>query len=261
MGQCGRGQHRDHMVLLLVLVVLLSPSLVRMGLGDLTNKSFMKVVSTLPSDVSKCILAVYQMEVSTRIACAAMCNQTPSCRLYCVLGVECTMLKAFVTQYWGGSTDVDAYAFTSCYSSWANHRDVGGLAITSSIVYADANSIDSKAVDGYYCRKDYGCYLAGSFLAQPWWLADMGSPVDVIAIRLMTRDGGALIMFENAEVRVGNSSDFGTNPLLATYPGSAKGIEVAMEGTSSIKGRYVSIQLLGSGIKFALAEVQILKPH
>lgn len=92
----------------------------------------------------------------------------------------------------------------------------------------------------------------------PWWMIDLLQPYEVKVIRVLTRACCGHQPLHDLEVRVGNSSSVSGNRLCAWFPGTMDdGASRDLHCATSIKGRYVFIQMVGVEASLSLCEVYV----
>lgn len=91
----------------------------------------------------------------------------------------------------------------------------------------------------------------------PWWTVDLLEPHSVAYVKLTTRCCDA-VPVKKAEIRVGNSTTHGNNPLCNWIPKALEeGATETLECVESLVGRYVSVAMTGVETVLSLCEVQV----
>ncbi|XP_069171752.1 uncharacterized protein [Procambarus clarkii] len=170
-----------------------------------------------------------------------------------VWGTECVLYQGWVTISYNGSFSdiVNLY----CYSSYHYGFD---LAPAATFTSSEPNNLTKpeNAVLGYYCSDVQYCSIT-LMISNPWWMADLGSPKAVSMIVIKTRED--LLDFITVEIRLGNSPNFTSNPLFASYTGPPTHLEiVVLTPSSPMTGRYLSLQSITSFGALGFCNIQII---
>ncbi|XP_070535729.1 uncharacterized protein [Ptychodera flava] len=135
---------------------------------------------------------------------------------------------------------------------------------TASQISDAGRAVASRAVDGNKnsdfkkrsCSKTRGG-------PEPWWMVDLGSRQDVYQVTITSRQDCCANQLINAEVRVGdNPDDFTANSVCGVKVGAndvgKETIEIICDCGVPLRGRYVSVQRVGSRGTLTLCEVEVL---
>ncbi|XP_077864003.1 uncharacterized protein LOC100367054 [Saccoglossus kowalevskii] len=125
-------------------------------------------------------------------------------------------------------------------------------------------AVASRAVDG---NKDSDLKAGKSCVQtnkeyQPWWKLDLGAPTDVYQVVITNRMDCCSFRMKNAEVRVGDSENFEDNPVCGMMVlGKRSRQETIIMNCGcgeSLRGRYVSIQLIDKEQMLHFCEVEVM---
>ncbi|KAK4294223.1 hypothetical protein Pmani_033133 [Petrolisthes manimaculis] len=244
-------------VLVMVLMVMLD--LVR---TDLINSNvFMKVVPSMPSHISQCLLEKRSFNLISIRACSVLCSLQTNCLLFCLKGGTCIMYSAQVSSKWPGfSLDPKEIteSFDECYSNWFVNS------ITPSIVAENISASKSyniythpeNMINGFYCQRHYFfCFSTSRVNSNRFWRADLGKPKRVSSIIITTRR--IYEQFSEVEITLGNSSDY-NNIRFDYYEGpSPVATDISFTPTNSVTGRYLHIQSFKNN-HFSICDIVIL---
>ncbi|XP_042222704.1 uncharacterized protein LOC121867028 [Homarus americanus] len=180
---------------------------------------YTKVVASFPSSLSSCQLAYYGPSSFTNTRCGALCNQTPSCRLFCTTADGCYLFSSKVTDGWLGDGN-DSYTFDKCYSSFPLSGELGGNANTSSsTVFANNFPMNPISVNYFCTTPDLGCFES-MIDSPPWWMVDFGTPTKISTVTISY----AYLIDSNVQFLLGNDTIMNNNPAFVTvYTTTPKG--------------------------------------
>ncbi|XP_042867911.1 uncharacterized protein LOC122250518 [Penaeus japonicus] len=174
-----------------------------------TGVGYVKVASTFPKQFSSCKLKVETLKHKKHAPCAAFCNRTPGCTIYCMKDNVCSLYKARVTQSWPGYDDAsEANTFASCYSSWA-YRDISHLTTATSTSYYGSR-LPSHAIDGYYCHIFQSAYCTVIYGGHALKI-ELPESMAISVVRVQSWSNTVL-----PEVFFGNSTVYSENLKIAT---------------------------------------------
>ncbi|XP_042228637.1 uncharacterized protein LOC121870759 [Homarus americanus] len=165
-----------------------------------------------------------------------------------------------VTQAWNGKTLLTGIPFQRCFASSHDPRDIAlSIANSSSSSTFNSDRNSQQMYNGYTCFFVDYCFMTINTV-EPYWKGDLGVPYQVSTIKILTRqDANTKHFFQDVTVRLGNSSDYFSNPIFAFYAGPAplKAL-VTLVSPSPAFGRYLLIQ---SGVSdfFCMCSIQIFK--
>ncbi|XP_018014333.1 uncharacterized protein LOC125177538 [Hyalella azteca] len=139
--------------------------------------------------------------------CGKQCMLTNNCRLFCFNSgtMSCDLLECFVSQWFPGVTPSSNTAtFKTCYSSWADARDIiRSNMVTTGSPAAYTNSPPINAIDGYFCRKEFTEYGFTSTGFSTYFLQiNFGSAVKVAEVSIVHATNIAEY-FKSVVVRLG----------------------------------------------------------
>ncbi|XP_069171411.1 uncharacterized protein [Procambarus clarkii] len=170
-----------------------------------------------------------------------------------IAGADCVLYQGWVTTSYNGSYSdiVNLY----CYSSYDFGFDLAPEATFTASEHFSSLPPENP-VQGYYCNNLQYCYIS-YILSYPWWMADLGSSKDVSKIVVKPRED--LLDFMHVEIRLGNSPNFTTNPLLAWYTGPPSHLEILVFAPSApMTGRYLSLQSINTSVALGICSIRII---
>ncbi|XP_077999988.1 plasminogen-like [Glandiceps talaboti] len=146
-------------------------------------------------------------------------------------------------------------------------KDVAqGKTVSQSSTNEKRRGFAEKAVDGNKSsdmKSGQSCTQTQS-QPEPWWKVDLGQSYDVYEIIITNRQDCCAGRLKNAEVRVGDSSDFANNPtcgmMIIGSPATEETVHVRCGCSTPMKGQYVSIQIIGKDKPMHLCEVEVMVP-
>ncbi|XP_047741005.1 uncharacterized protein LOC108671322 [Hyalella azteca] len=210
-----------------------------------------------------CLLGHFSMSLlpsnfPVNFECTRKCMLTSGCRLFCVdpSTMSCDLLDCFVSQWFPGVTPSSNTAtFKTCYSSWADARDIirSNMVTTGSPGYMGIPT--SQAIDGYMSRFDWNVSCFSAVGNQPNFIQiDFGSAVKVSEVGIAHRNLAQY--FQSVVVRLGNSASE-TNAVIATVkPGSSTGWTVISLPTPVV-GRYLNLRSNNTD-NFEVGDVRVI---
>ncbi|XP_050710042.1 uncharacterized protein LOC126994797 isoform X2 [Eriocheir sinensis] len=191
--------------------------------------------------------------------CAHHCLSNTACTAFCILDSSCVLVNALAVP--SGSRTLQQASNGSCFAPFLPSRPTGeDLARGKSVrvngkwdaKYADGSTV----VSGSRCEvTKYDCFCSALSLTS-YLIVDLGNtmPVTTIVVKVSEHFPS---YFEGVKIRVG---DMGSkeDTLMMTYEGSPQaGEELLLGGTTTLRGRYVS--LYRSDYSMCLCLLQVYK--
>ncbi|XP_064079117.1 fucolectin-like [Macrobrachium nipponense] len=236
--------------------LLLSPR--HLGVeASLKEVYYQQIDHRFPSTMDNCHLHTLPLNFHPQryIKCATFCLQNANCHLFCIKGDDCILFSTWVTTEYVGTDQY--YGFNSCHSSWFYSKNLATTAVVTMPSPYSANHAANQATNGYYCYLYDSCSVTND-INYPWWQADLQKAYVVSAVIVKPRDD--YYSFINVEIRFGNSSVIGQNPLLGTHPGTTPppGTVLTFKPPIPMEGRYLTFQSPRYG-GLSICEVQIVE--
>nr|XP_045588691.1 uncharacterized protein LOC123750636 [Procambarus clarkii] len=180
------------------------------------------------------------------LKCAMRCASLGWCEAWCHDGaLRCQLTNLVVS----GSYQTNAT--TNVLTCYTNHSSLPEYAFHAAVTSTSVSGnirIKKHLVDGIYDWDIDSCSCL-YYLSSPWFLMDLGRPVNVSKVLLIAQPNtGAASSFRDFEVRVGASPQHTGNcasyKLLGTFPGTGTPSQrVVLKSPKPLLGQYVSIQM------------------
>ena len=165
-------------------------------------------------------------------------------------------MRSVVLPRYAGASESDAIAYDSCYSNYADDKDI----VTTSMV-VDGSPPHSTTPDkqsvvkGYYCNVGLGSEIY-HYLTEPltnsFIQIDLGSSYSVRAVKVAHRPGGAFM--DTCDVYVGSSLTISANTQLPRVESFLMSATYA--APSAVQGQYV--QFFSPNARIDAGEIQVI---
>ncbi|XP_018021362.1 uncharacterized protein LOC108677622 [Hyalella azteca] len=193
--------------------------------------------------------------------CGKQCMLRDNCRLFCFNSgtMSCDLLECFVSQWFPGVTPSSNTAtFKTCYSSWADARDIIRSNMTVSGSPGHQGTLPINAIDGYYCGYAWPKYIFIASSSQPNYLQiNFGSVVKVAEVIINHPTNAEY--FKSVVVRLGNSSIEANTAIIATLaPGALSGFISIINLPTPVPGQFLHLRSMNTDY-FQVNEVQVIR--